>query len=115
MADAAREAGLDAVFEVRDDTELAWALDAGATVIGVNRRNLETLVMEDSVVELLLPIIPPHVCAIAESGVSTRADVQRVAELGADAVLVGSALSLSADPRQSVVNLIGVARSGVRG
>ena len=53
--------------------------------------------------------------AIAESGVSTREDVERVAELGADAVLVGSALSLSADPKQAVANLTGVARSGVRG
>jgi len=115
MADAAREAGLDAVFEVRDDAELTWALDAGATVIGVNRRNLETLVMEDGVVEQLLPLIPRHVIAIAESGVSTRGDVERVAELGADAVLVGSALSLSADPRLAVANLTGVARSGARG
>jgi indole-3-glycerol phosphate synthase len=115
MADAAREAGLDAVFEVRDDSELAWALDAGATVIGVNKRNLETLEMEDGVVELLIPIIPPHLFAIAESGVSTRGDVEHAAALGADAVLVGSALSLSVDPRQAVENLAGVPRSGLRG
>ena len=116
MADAAREAGLDAVFEVRDDSELAWALDARAAVIGANRRNLETLELEDGVVEQLIPEIPPHLFAIAESGVSTRRDVESAAELGADAVLVGSSLSLSADPKQAVAALTGIPRRvGARG
>ena len=116
MADAAREAGLDAVFEVRDDAELAWALDARAAIIGVNRRNLETLDMEDGVVEALIPVIPPDRFAIAESGVATRSDVERAAVLGADAVLVGSSLSLADDPKEAVAHLIGVARSvGARG
>jgi indole-3-glycerol phosphate synthase len=116
MAHAAREAGIEAVFEVRDESELAWALDARATVIGVNRRNLETLVIEDGVVEQLIPRIPPYVFAIAESGVSTRRDVERAAELGADAVLVGSSLSLSPDPKQAVASLTGVSRRvGTRG
>lgn len=116
LADAAREAGVEPVFEVRDDSELTWALDARATLIGVNRRNLETLEMEDGVVEQLIPAIPPHLFAIAESGVSTRRDVERAAELGADAVLVGSSLSLSADPKQAVATLTGVSRRvGARG
>ena len=116
MADAAREAGVDAVFEVRDDNELAWALDARATVIGVNRRNLETLEMENGVIEQLIPQIPPHLFAVAESGVSTRHDVERAAELGADAVLVGSSLSMSASPKQAVEALTGVPRRvGARG
>ena len=112
MADAAAEAGVEALFEVRDDTELAWALDAGARIIGVNRRNLETLEMEDGVIEVLIPMIPSFLVAIAESGVSTREDVERVAGLGADAVLVGSALSVAADPRHMVGQLTGVPRSG---
>jgi len=115
MADAAREAGVEALFEVRDDTELAWALDGAAMLIGVNRRNLETLEMEAAVVEQLLPLIPPHLFAIAESGISSRSDVETAAALGADAVLVGSALSMSADARQSVASLVGVPRSGLRG
>jgi indole-3-glycerol phosphate synthase len=114
MADAAKEAGVEALFEVRDDTELAWALDAGARIVGVNRRNLETLVMEDGVIEQLMPLIPPFLHAIAESGVSTRSDVERVAALGADAVLAGSALSVATDPRQAVATLTGVTRSGLR-
>jgi len=115
MADAAKEAGVEALFEVRDDAELSWALDAGARIIGVNRRNLETLEMEDGVIEQLVPLIPSFIDAIAESGVSTRPDVERVAALGADAVLVGSALSVAPDPGQAVANLIGVPRSAVRG
>jgi indole-3-glycerol phosphate synthase len=115
MADAAREAGVEALFEVRDESELAWAIDAGATLIGVNRRNLETLEMEDGVVEQLIPVVPPHLTAIAESGVSSRADVERAAQSGADAVLVGSSLSLAPDPKAAVATLTGVARSGVRG
>ena len=114
MADAAKEAGVEALFEIRDDAELAWALDAGARIIGVNRRNLETLEMEDGVIEQLIPLIPSFLYAIAESGVSTRQDVERVAALGADAVLVGSALSVAPDPRQAVATLTGVQRSAVR-
>jgi indole-3-glycerol phosphate synthase len=110
MADAARQAGIEPVFEVRDETELAWAVAAGATVIGVNRRNLETLEMEPNVISRLIPMIPATALAIAESGISTRVDVEAVATLGADAVLVGSALSLSRTPQQAVAGLIDVPR-----
>jgi indole-3-glycerol phosphate synthase len=110
MADAARQAGIEPVFEVRDETEMAYAVEAGANVIGVNRRNLETLEMEPNVISRLIPMIPTTVLAIAESGISTRADVEEVAKLGADAVLVGSALSLSPTPEQTVASLAGVPR-----
>jgi indole-3-glycerol phosphate synthase len=110
MADAARQAGVEPVFEVRDETELAWALDAGAHVIGVNRRNLETLAMEPNVISRLIPMIPATALAIAESGINSRVDVEAVAQLGADAVLVGSALSVSPNPQQSVSELTNVAR-----
>jgi len=115
MADAARTAGIEALFEIRDENELGWALDAGAIVVGVNRRNLETLVMEPGVVERLLPAIPPSCIAIAESGLSTRADVEAVAALGADAVLVGSSLSVATDASAAVKALTGVTRSARRG
>jgi indole-3-glycerol phosphate synthase len=110
MADAARQAGVEPVFEVRDETELAWALDAGAHVIGVNRRNLETLAMEPNVISRLIPMIPATALAIAESGINSRVEVEAVAKLGADAVLVGSALSVSPNPQQSVSELTNVAR-----
>jgi indole-3-glycerol phosphate synthase len=81
LADAAREAGVEAVFEVRDETELACALDAGAAVIGVNRRNLETPALEPEVLTRILPMIPASCVAIAESGISGRNDVEQVAVL----------------------------------
>lgn len=108
MADAARQAGVEPVFEVRDEAELSQALDAGAVVIGVNRRNLETLEMEPEVLKRLLPLVPSCCVAIAESGITTRADVEQVATLGADAVLVGSSLSVSSSPRAAVQALVGV-------
>ena len=111
LAGAAHQAGIEPVFEVRDENELAWALDAGAHVIGVNRRNLETLAMEPDVITRLLPMIPATCLAIAESGISTRADVEEVARLGADAVLVGSALSLAPNPDDAVSALVGVPRT----
>ena len=110
LADAARQAGVEPVFEVRDESELSQALDAGAIVVGVNRRNLETLEMEPEVLTRLLPLIPSRCVAIAESGITTRGDVEEVASLGADAVLVGSSLSVSSSPRDAVAALIGVAR-----
>lgn len=110
MADAARQAGVEAVFEVRDEAELACALDAGATVVGVNRRNLETLALEPEVLTELLPLIPTSCIAIAESGISSRSDVEEVAVLGADAVLVGSSLSVAERPQDAVAVLTGVPR-----
>lgn len=115
MADAAREAGIEAVFEVRSEDELQWALDAGAEVIGVNRRNLETLDMETAVLERVLPLIPSRALAVAESGILTPADVETVARLGADAVLVGSFLSRATDVVASVAELCGVTREARRG
>ena len=115
LADAARQAGLEPVFEVRDEAELATAIDAKATVIGVNRRNLETLEFEPEVLARLLPIVPPAIMAVAESGIASRADVEEVAALGADAVLVGSALSTAPDVHQAVAQLTGVERMSRRG
>ena len=86
MAAVAREAGLDAVFEVRDESELEWAIESGAEIIGVNRRNLETLEMHDAVTERLLPLIPSANVAVAESGASGRRFTLRPAVLHAPPV-----------------------------
>lgn len=108
----ARELGLDSLVEVRSQPELDRALDLDAPVIGVNERDLETLEMEPHVREALLPRIPAHVIAVAESGIREAADVERVARLGADAVLVGSSLSSSATPEAAVRALAAVRRLG---
>ena len=96
--------------------ELARAIDAGARVIGVNSRDLETLELDARVPERLMPRIPPPIMVVWESGVSSAADVERAAALGADAVLVGSALSSTRDPAAGVRALTNVPRvDGVRG
>ena len=115
LAAAARAVGLETLVEVRDAAELDAALAAEATVVGVNNRNLETLAIDDRVSAELLPRIPGDRPAVYESGVAARADVERAAGYGADAVLVGSTLSGAADPRAAVAALTGVPRRAARG
>jgi indole-3-glycerol phosphate synthase len=105
-----REAKLEAVVEVRTESELQRALAYGAEMIGVNSRNLETLEIDERVPKRLMPLIPPDVIGIWESGVRDVDDVWRAAECGADAVLVGSALSKSPDPESLVRSLARVPR-----
>ena len=110
MMQAARELALEVLVEVRDEQELDLALACDAPVIGINNRNLETLAIDAGTSERLLSRVPSSVVAVAESGVSSRADVERVARAGADAVLVGSSVSGAADPRDAVRRLTGVPR-----
>lgn len=104
----AREAaalGLDVLAEVRDEWELDAALDAGAPVIGVNNRNLETLAIDLATGERLVPRVPADRIAVFESGIVGAGDVARAAAAGADAVLVGSSVSGAADPASAVAAL----------
>ena len=106
----ARMLGIEPLVEVRDEDELADALTSGALLIGVNNRNLETLELDLIASERLLPLIPVTHLAIYESGIQSRADVERAAEIGADAVLVGSSVSAAAAPSAAVAALTGVTR-----
>jgi indole-3-glycerol phosphate synthase len=111
MMTAARSLGLETLVEVRDEDELNRALDLGAEVVGINNRNLETLSIDPATSERLLQLIPTAVIAIAESGVGSSADIERVAACGADAVLVGSAISAASDPTEAVRSLASVPRT----
>ena len=111
LVKAARDCGVEPLVEVRDEVELERALATDARLIGVNHRDLESLVIDVNLGERLLPSIPPDRITIAESGVSSRRDVERLAAVGADAVLVGSVLSAASDPRNAVRALTGVART----
>ena len=110
----AADLGMEALVELHADTELASAVAARSTVIGVNARDLDTLAMDPRVVARLLPAVPRGVAAVAESGLATRADVERAAGWGADAVLVGTAISGSADPAAALRDLAGVERRTAR-
>jgi len=110
IADRASELGVEVLVEVRSEQELERALAIRHAVIGVNSRDLETLVIDATVTARLIPLIPADRLAIAESGVSARSDVERAAGVGADGVLVGSSVSASSDPAAAVAALTGVAR-----
>ena len=109
LVDEGRALGLELLVEVRDEEELETAIRSKATIVGVNNRNLETLVIDPATSDRLIPRVPPALVAVAESGVQSRSDVERYAAIGADAVLVGSVLSASADPRRATRDLTGVA------
>lgn len=111
---AARDAGLGSLVEVHDRTELDAALATGADVVGVNSRDLDTFSVDVDGVRDILRAIPAGVVAVAESGLAHRTDVERVAQWGADAVLVGTALARSPDPAAAVRALVGVPRRGRR-
>jgi indole-3-glycerol phosphate synthase len=112
LAAFANDLGLEALIEVRDERELETALRTKARLIGVNSRNLETLIMDPNVCRHLLPLVPSDRIAIYESGVSSRTDVEEAAHLGADAVLVGSAVSAAVAPSNAVKALTGVKKVG---
>ena len=115
MMRAAAALDLETVVEVRTEQELEQAVDAGAAIIGVNSRDLETLVVDDRVPQQLMPKIPRGIIGIWESGVRTQDDVVRASACGADAVLVGSALSASPDPAALVQELASIPRQGRNG
>ncbi|MDA1082327.1 MAG: indole-3-glycerol phosphate synthase TrpC [Gemmatimonadetes bacterium] len=110
LAREANAIGLAVLFEVRDEAELARAIAVPGCAIGVNARNLETLEMDPSVSERLIPLIPPERAAVFESGIDGLAHVERAARLGADAVLVGSMLSRHADGQAAVAGISTVVR-----
>ena len=89
---AARDRGFQVLVEVHDREELTAAVEAGATYIGVNNRDLARLVVDLETFESVAPAVPEDVTLVAESGISTPADVRRMREAGADALLIGSAI-----------------------
>jgi indole-3-glycerol phosphate synthase len=102
--------GLDVLVEVHDADELTVALEAGCPIVGVNTRDLRTLVIDPAVGDALVPRIPSDRIAVFESGIADRGGVERASRAGADAVLVGSALSQQADPAAAVAALADVPR-----
>jgi len=101
----AREHGLAALVEVHDERETASALEAGAELIGVNHRDLNTFEVDLTLTERLRPSIPREVTVVAESGIRGREDARRMREAGADAILVGELLMRSSDPAACIRDL----------
>jgi indole-3-glycerol phosphate synthase len=101
----ARERGLDALVEVHDEPELEQAIAAGATLVGINNRDLTTLEVDVARTFELLPLIPQGTVVVAESGFSRREQLEELAGAGVDAVLVGEALMRAPDIEQAVRRL----------
>ncbi|MCW2896876.1 MAG: indole-3-glycerol phosphate synthase [Trebonia sp.] len=106
LVERALSIGLLPLVEVHADEELDRAVDAGATVIGVNARSLATLEVDRSIFSRLAPRIPEGIVKIAESGVRGPHDLLAYAASGADAVLVGESLVTEKDPRAAVADLV---------
>jgi indole-3-glycerol phosphate synthase len=98
--------GMTALVEVHSEAEADRALSAGASVIGVNARDLTTLSVDRSTFERIAPGLPSEVVKVAESGVRGPHDLISYAGAGADAVLVGEGLVTAGDPRQAVADLV---------
>ncbi|HEX3961054.1 MAG TPA: indole-3-glycerol phosphate synthase TrpC [Trebonia sp.] len=106
LVERAQSIGMLPLVEVHADEELERAIDAGATVVGVNARNLGTLEVDRSVFTRLAPRVPEGIVKIAESGVRGPHDLLQYAAAGADAVLVGESLVTGKDPRAAVADLV---------
>ena len=102
--------GLAALVETHDETEVRSALAAGATILGVNNRNLKDFSVDFQNAKRLRDLIPPEVLYVAESGVSGPQDVAELKAVGADAVLIGEALMRAHNKRAMLARLREAAR-----
>jgi indole-3-glycerol phosphate synthase len=103
----ARDLGLEALFEVHSVPEAARAVDAGARIVGVNHRDLDTLAIDLALSERLAGALPETLVKVAESGLRAAEDLRRVAGLGYQAVLVGEALMRAPAPGAALARLRG--------
>ena len=107
VMDMARQTGLCALVEIFNETDLKRAVDAGADVIGVNHRDLETFEEDTTATKRLRPLFPSGVISVGESAISTRSDVEALESIDVDAILVGEAIVKAPDATAKVRELLG--------
>lgn len=103
---AATQAGLDVLVEIHDIFEVPIALEAGASIVGVNNRNLRTLAVDTDVSLQAIELIPGDVIAVAESGLKTSGDLVDLARAGYHAFLIGERFMATGDPGQALADLL---------
>jgi indole-3-glycerol phosphate synthase len=103
----AAEIGIDALVEIHDERELELALEVGASLIGVNQRDLVTFEVDHDRAVRMAAAIPDGVVKVAESGVRDGADAKALHDAGYHAVLVGETLVTAADPARVIHELKG--------
>ena len=106
LSQQAAALNLDVLVEVHNEQELAIAVDAGSTIIGVNNRNLRTLEVDVKASETLIAKMPKGVLAVSESGLRTADDLMRLRGLGYQAFLVGERFMATADPGAALKELL---------
>ncbi len=107
MLSHAHKLGLECLVEAHSADEVQVAVDCGARILGVNNRDLRSLHIDLAVCEALIPTLPETVVSVAESGVHTRADAQRMEAAGAMSILVGTGLMTQPDPSAALRVLLG--------
>ena len=103
--DLATELGMASLIEVHTEAELEDAMEINPRIVGVNSRNLKTLEIDLANFDNLIPRIPTGTIAVAESGITSKAEVRRAYELGARSILVGETLVKSGDPARAISEL----------
>jgi len=103
---AAREYGMAALVEVHNEAEAERAVAAGATLIGINNRDLHSFKVDLAVTERIAPQLPRSATIVGESGIGTAEDVQRLAAAGVDAILVGESLVKAKDRGAAIRGLV---------
>lgn len=109
LLDCTHECGMEALVEVNSAAEMERAAAVGARLIGVNNRDLRDFSVDLGTTDRLAKQVPPGTLLAALSGISTRADVERFAAAGAEAILVGEALMAAGDPAAKIAELTGAA------
>lgn len=99
--------GLSALVEAHDEDEVRSAVSVGARIIGVNNRNLKDFSVDTENSRRLRELVPEDVLFVSESGVRTADDVQKVRQIGANAVLIGEALMRASDKKAKLMELRG--------
>ncbi len=104
------ELGMAALTEVHDASDIEKAMAAGADIIGINNRNLDTFHVDLRTTLELAPLVPKDRIVVSESGISTEADIRLLKKTGVDAVLVGTALMKSGNPEEKTKELVEAAK-----
>ncbi len=107
LIDLGKELQMDALVEVHSDSELKKAVEAGATTIGINNRDLKTLKVDPERAKQLIPHIPKGTAIVVESGLTTHDELMMYKSLGANAYLIGSTLMKSRDIAATLQKLLG--------
>ena len=110
LSEMAYALGMSVLVEAHDGVEVARALDAGAEILGINNRDLDTFTTDVDTTLRLLPDVPDAVTVVSESGIRSREDVVALAAAGVDAILVGETLLRAEDPGAAAGTLASIPR-----